>query len=388
MGLFGSPQDRFAKRVIATLRGAGVTDARYDPDEFSVEFGGAHLYLSNVFRECQGASRTERDERIARLARTFLESPKTPKTWPDARPMLRPVLRGATFGLIGPPNATRPLRRPALPYLHELVVIDTPTAMGYVTANNLAEWGVTEAQVFDAARANLAALAGGPAPGDGPTMLRFVDDGNGYFVSRLLVDGWLDGLATAVGGRPVAFAPENNTLVVVADRPDGLPALLELMEREYREAPRSISPYPYTVDHRGMVVPYTVPEGDPLHGPLSRAAAILASDEYTAQATWLAREHERDGTDVFVARLMAVQRQDGPILTIATWTRDVDTLLPETQIVALCEDEDSRFYVPWAVLEREVDLEPEPGLDPVRYRLRTWPPEGVVARLRAAAVTP
>jgi hypothetical protein len=302
--------------------------------------------------------------------------------------MLRPVLRPATYALVGPAAQVLPVRRPALPFLHELVVVDTPTAMSYVTVNHVADWGVTEAQAFDAARANLRALASDVTSANPPSVVRFVDDGDAYFVSRLLLDGWLAGLEPVVGGRPVAFAPDNNTLIVAALGDDGLPALLELVEKEYREAVRSVSPYPYTVDDRGAVVPYSVPDGHPLRASLSRAAGILAGEEYASQAHWLEAEHERDGTDIFVAQLMVVGRPDGRVFTAATWSRGVDTLLPKADFVAFHEDGAGVFQVPWSVVEREVDLEAAPGLDPPRYRLTGWPPEGVVERLRAAATKP
>lgn len=388
MGIFGTPRDRFARRVLTTLRHAGVTEARYDSAEFRIDFNRSSLYLNNVFQETREASRTERDERIARFVRTFLDAPPVPAGWLDVRPMLRPVLRPATFTLGAPNGAKVPLRRPAFPYLNEMVVIDTPDAMRYVTTSTLADWGVTETQVFDAARTNLAALSAVAPPSGEPAALRLIDDGNAYFVSRLLVDGWLARLAPHVGGRPVAFAPDVNTLMVVRDEPEELARVLAVVEDEYRRAPRSVSPCAYTVDDRGAAVPYPVTPDHPAGAAAGRAAAILAGDEYAAQASWLAREHERDGTDVFVARLMVVGRPDGTTFTAATWSRDVDTLLPQADVVGIYEGEDQLFYARWATLEREVDLEPEPGLDPVRYRLRSWPPDGVVQRLRAAAVAP
>jgi hypothetical protein len=329
----------------------------------------------------------ERDERIARFAGTFVAPAPMPDTWPDVRPMLRPVLRPATYALAGP-GQPRPVRRPALPFLHELVVVDTPTAMNYVTVDHLADWGVTEAQAFDAARGNLEALPSDLTSPDRPAVVRFVDDGNAYFVSRLLLDGWLAGLEPVVGGRPVAFAPDNNTLIVAALADDALAGLIDVVEQEYREAVRSVSPCPYSVDERGAVVPYAVPGGHPLHGPLSRATGILAGERYGSQAAWLEAQYEHDGTDVFVAQLIVVGRPDGTVFTTATWSRGVDTLLPRADFVALADDDAGVFHVPWSVLEREVDLDPCPDLDPVRYRLTAWPPDGVVDRLRAAATDP
>src|SRR6266487_1949030 len=86
------------------------------------------------------------------------------------------MLRGA---LCAAGSDKRPVHRPALPYLHEFVVVDTPTAMSYVNPSNLADWGVTQGQVFDAARANLTAMASlppGTASPDDPNLVRYWAD--------------------------------------------------------------------------------------------------------------------------------------------------------------------------------------------------------------------
>jgi hypothetical protein len=244
--------------------------------------------------------------------------------------------------------------------------------------------------LFEAARVNLKAISAvpPPEPGSTPSALRLADTGDAYFTARLLLPGWLPLLAPYVGGRPVAFVPDHNTVLVAADDIEVLPKLLEIAEHEYRQAARSLSPYPYTVDDSGAVVPYPFTPGHPLAVPLSRAAAILAADAYDAQADWLGAEHERDGLDIYVDRLLVVGRPDGSVFTVASWTRGVDTMLPEAQYVGVNSPGEAPFFVPWSTVTEAIDLTPVPDLDPVRYRLAEWPPERVVDRLRAAAVLP
>ncbi|OLB73429.1 MAG: hypothetical protein AUI14_26200 [Actinobacteria bacterium 13_2_20CM_2_71_6] len=403
----GSPRDRFARQVLATVRGAGMAEAWYDRDQFVIGYRRAPgssddgwIYLGNVFHECQGLGRAERTDRIVRLVSSVVNSPVVPESWEQARPHLRPVLRAATFAQSAASGGRQPLRRPAWPYLQELAVLDYPTSMAYVTVDQTRTWGVPETVVFDAARANLAALAGdsataaggddGPAGGDdgpaGPAVLRFVDTGDAYFASRLLLDGWLGSLAPRVGGRPVAFVPDHNTLVVVADEPDALSAVFKLVEEEYGDAARQVSPQAYTVDGYGAVVPYAAPDGHPLAAAVGRAGALLAATEYQAQADWLTKEYERDGRDIFVGKLILAGRDDGSVFTVASWAEGVDTLLPRADYVAFGSDQRPSFFVPWDVVEREVDLVPAEGLYPVRYRLTAWPPAPVVDRLNARAV--
>ena len=390
----GSPRDRFARQVLAAARGAGVAQAWYDRTQFAVGYRHEQgtgepdgwLYLGNVFRECQGATRAQRAGRIAGLVTRAVHHAALPKTWAAARPHLRPVLRSGTFALGAPRRGRAPLRRPALPYLDEMVVLDRDTSMAYVSEGLAATWGVPADEVFAAARDNLAARATLPQPsGPPPTTLRFADDGNGYFVSHLLLDGWLGDLAPLVGGRPVAFVPDHNTLVVTADEPAALGRLFQTAEQEYRDAVRQVSPHAYTLDAYGRVVPYRAPDGHPLAAAVRRAEAVLACAEYQAQGQWLDRAHE---ADVVVATLSIASRPDGTVFTFATWGEHEDTLLPRADHVAFAPDGTAPFLVAWSALAREVDLVPVAGLRPDRYRLPSWPPAPVMERLRAVATPP
>jgi hypothetical protein len=393
MGIFKRPGELsrhdYANRVLAEVRRAGAAEAWYDSDAFTVHFrreaGGsvATVNLGTLYQEAAGAAPAERDARIARLAADVVTPAELPETWEQVAPLLRPVLRPATFG-----QGTDVLGWPALPYLRELVVIDQPTTMAYVKTDKLAAWGVPAAEVFATARANVArfaALADEP-PAGGPALLRFVDDGDGYFASRLLLDGWLAGLAGRVGGRPVAFVPDQNTLLVTGDQPDTLGSLFELVESEYREAARAVSPAAYTVDDAGRVVPYAAPAGHPVGAAIHRAEVVLAATEYGAQGEELNKRHQKEGADIFVANLLAAGRDDGSLFTVASWADGVETLLPEADFVAF-PGEDT-FYAGWDEVARTAGLEPVDGLYPPRYHVRGWPPVAVMDQLRALATAP
>ena len=331
-----------------------------------------------------------------------LNGPPVPETWEQARADLRPVLRASTYGLEGPGPDWAPLRRPALPYLHEMVVLDLPTVMSYVTDDMAARWGVRPAEVFRAARANLTALAGGPPPGgDGTvgTVLRFVDDGDSYMVSRILLDGWLGRLAPAVGGRPVAFVPcpcrlpAGRAVRLAQDRDDGRCLSLRRRGRRFGfclspgkiQRSRPLSPAAYTCAPDGRVLPYRVPDDHPLAAIVNRAEVRLAATEYTAQGDWLDDSEQES----YVAGLLVGTRPDGSVFTVASWGEGVDTLLPEAQYVAFSgEDGAPPFLVPWKTVARETNLLPVVGLDPPRYRVTGWPAPATVDRLRARAESP
>ncbi|MFI5909143.1 hypothetical protein [Dactylosporangium sp. NPDC051541] len=392
----GTPQERFARRVLTAMRDAGVASARYLPEQFAIEVRRdsaqgqpAIAYLGNIFRECERSGRNERRERIASFLSAVVFNPGAPTHWEDVAPLLRPLLRTVTFGAGMPAAAPRPLRRPAWAYLAEFVVIDQPTSVMYVTEKQAQEWGVTENSIFDRARRNMSGLAKvgtdtTGAPGR-RALVRMVEDGDAYWASHLLVDGWLAAQQPQLGGPPLAFIPDTTGMLLVGrgegDTPESLGKVFELVEQEYREAARPISPMAFTVDDSGAVVPFVVPREHPMYEITHRSEVIIASSEYAAQAAHLE-------TDAFVASCTSAQRQDGTVFTVASWAEGVDTLLPRADYVAFPSDDAEPFFVAWDDVAREVDLEPEPELTPERYRLRTWPHPGVVERLRKVAGKP
>jgi hypothetical protein len=396
--ILGSPQERFARQVLTAVRDSGVAEVRYLPEQFAIQLrrdsksaAPSIAYLGNLFRECTGTGRGERRARIAAFLAAVVYNPGAPDTWEEVAPLLRPLLRSVSFGLGVPGAAPRPMRRPALPFVAEFVVVDQPTSIMYVTPSQLSSWGVTERTVYDRARLNLAELArrtGGPATGDpgqdGPgrpmALVRMVESGDAYWASHLLVHGWLASRRDHVGGRPVLFVPDTTGVLLTAEH-DGLAKIFELVEDEYREAARPISTMAYTVDGTGAVVPYTVPVDDPLHPAVHRSEVLLASTEYASQA-----EHLK--TDAFVAEVAVAERPDRSVFSVASWAEGVDTLLPRVDYVSFPSGGAEPFFVAWDDVAREVDLDPEPELTPERYRLRSWPHPGVVERLRKVAVKP
>jgi hypothetical protein len=349
---------RLASQVIRRLRRAGMTDARYDAGTFSVRFTAAGDDVPTVM-ELDGLvserppGRRERRARLDRFVAGFLRTPAVPADWTTARRLLRPVLRGVTSL---PADVATPLRRPAMPYLSEYVVVDRPDTMTYVSADQLTEWGVSADDAFGAARSNLtgAVLQGVAAE---PTVVRFVDDGDAYWTSHLLLDGWLSRLTAQVGGVPVAFAPERGTLIVAPDRSAHLPELFSQVEQVYASSPRAITPMAYVSDEHGRTVPYVAPEDHPMRGCVERAEAVLAVTEYGRQAATL-------GDDAADVQVVGSAYQGWR--TRALWFRDEPTLLPRADEVLI-----GGTVWPWADVEQH--LTPAPGLDPPRWRAEAWP---------------
>jgi hypothetical protein len=332
---------RLASRVLRRLRRAGLTDARYDARAFQVRFTAPGDDVPTII-ELAPLLATPGRRRIDEYVAGLLLNPELPRSWSEVKPLLRPVLRGATPG--------SPLRRPVLPFLSEFVVVDQPETMTYVSAAQLAAWNVTADQVFDAARGNLsgAALQGHATE---PTIVQFVDDGDAYWTSHLLLPHWLERLADQVGGKPVAFAPERGTLLVTADGSDHLPGLFARAEQIFATSSRPITPMAYISDENGCPQPY---QG--LRRAVERAERVLAVHEYARQTA----------PDRTLAELRLTGDAADGWRTQALWPHDEPILLPQADEIVT-----GAVVHPWHSIAPH--LVQDPDLDPPRWQANHWP---------------
>ncbi|MDI6098273.1 hypothetical protein QLQ12_06615 [Actinoplanes sp. NEAU-A12] len=332
---------RLAGKVIRRLRRAGIPDARYHSRPFEIRFTAPGDSEPTILPLAPLLSRTKSlDDFIAGLLRV-------PASWEEAAPLLRPVLRGAAPGA--------PLHRPVLPFLSEFVVVDQPDTMTYVTRAQAAAWKTGSDQVFATAQANLTgAVLHGVA--NGPVVVRFVDDGNSYWTSHLLLAGWLTRLTDQVGGTPVAFAPERGTLLVTADDSRHLAALFAEAESVFATSPHPLTPMAYRSGPDGCTVPYQAPPGHPLHQTVRRAERLLAVHEYSQQPPDPALPS---------APLHLLGSPTEGWRTRALWPDDTPTLLPEADEVQAGDR-----VLPWSALAAHLTATPH---TPARWLAHSWP---------------
>lgn len=338
-----------------------MSDVRYEPHGFQVRFtvDGDDVPTILELAPLLAARGRRRREEIGQFVASLAAGAGVPRTWARARPLLRPVLRGGMPGLT--------LSRPVLPFLSEFAVIDRPDAMTYVGPELAATWGVSANEVFAAARANLSgATLHGTATE--PVVVRFVDDGDAYWTSHLLLEHWLERLAGQVGGTPVAFAPERGTLLVTADGSDHLRGLFAQAEEIYARTSRPISPMAYVSGADGCAIPYAAPTGHPLHRTVERAERVLAVEEYARQAARLAEAAgvSAEGSET-VAELLLVGSDEQGWRTRAVWERDEPVLLPRADEVQIGAE-----VALWADVATR--LTAVPGLEPRRWAAASWPP--------------
>jgi hypothetical protein len=335
------------------------------------------LFLTRPFVE---AEQNPADR--GRLVREFVASSLAPAAAPDsfelARPRLGVALRTVThgLGLNDPPM----LRRPALPFIDEVALVSSPRA--YLDDTLPLRWGVTDEEVFAAARRNLV-NAGDDLDGAsilGRSVMHVPDYGGGTIISRLLLDGWLLDFAERVGGHPVAFAPSNLMLLVCADEPALVKQLFQLAGEEYGRTARPLSPMAYTPDAYGRISVYEPSPDHPAYHAAGKARRRLSVSVAERQRHVL--------RDPRLAECGLATRLDGSSFTAATWELGTPTLVPKVDFAGIAEPGERPFFVPWVVLTEADLLIEEIDYRPTRYSTPARPLRTALGYLKERAVAP
>lgn len=387
-------QRQFALQVYQEMMKVGASAVAYDPDEFVIRYNdGVVLDLSNIFQQVRDFSAAERQVEVERFAAAMLAPAPALSSWDQVRPLLRPVLRPCTHML---EDSDSRLRRPAFPFIDEMVAIDEPGRIVLPAQQQLVEWGVGAEEVFEAARRNLAETVF-TTEFDEDAVVRIVVDDPSYLPSWLLVPGWLAACTRGYRHRPVAFIPDYTSLIVAPGDPELLEHLYQTVEQEVRDAARPLSPQAYTVDDNGMVVPLDRAITGPLPPVVDRARTLLAYTRYGAQRDWLQQKYNSDAVmdgdlneseSLFVADIVVgQQKEDGSPQMVTVWGEGAHASLPEADYIAfVCEDREQTLMVPFQAAVEITGITPIPGLRPTRYSAVDWPDPVAWSRLSEAAV--
>lgn len=308
---------------------------------------------------------------------------EVPQSWAEVRPLLRSILRPATYGSLVKPGEPLAWRQPLSTFLHELVAVDLPASRMLVTAGSVQDWGVSATEVFVAARENIASMH--PLDRNVPgTEGAFVDgDQSSYIASAILAPGWLASFARPDGPRPVAFVPTEDTVIICTDDPHEAPKYFEMAEQMYCEAERRGSPEAFTIC-AGQVLPFDKAGPHPLRSRAIRARTCAAWHEYTEQAEFLNQVYEDEVIETYAAATKAFDTGHGSA-TLAVWAEGVVYDLPEVDYIVFANN-DGHFTVPFSVVVDLVGILPIAGFFPPRYRVTGWPEPEVLAALRFHAV--
>ncbi len=385
-------QERFSSIAADALCAEGYSaPIKIDQPGFRLLLGddGQQIFnLNNFYRDYCRVSKAERKHVMQRYVKSMIGN-ELPKAFADAKSKLLPILRSRSVIEYVALTATGDLGASGLPacapFSTDTVIMlayDTEHAMMTLTASTLADWGVSFDTALAAATDNLrdATIASFDqvAPG---LFIGTWDDV--YETSRLLFPDIVHQLG--VGGEPLIMIPTRSRLMVVSANDRAAQLNMIRMARQFVEDEgRQVSALMYRYQ-QGRAVEYAT--SDPEIGALM--AEFLHStlaDDYAGQKEMLEKSHENNGVDVFVASYQVLSsKESGRQASFSVWTENVDTLLPETDLVALvstAELEDGRSGPPKLVAWRDVqaatgNFERLSERYPARYRPTNFPDEAV-----------
>ena len=275
--------------------------------------------------------------------------------------------------------------RPMADGLVRVLIWDTPTTMGLVNENQITEWGADFDQLWDIAVANLAQdpKSGGWAAANKTVWISLDEDD--YCAERIFIDGHLD--PTSLGEHVVMFHPHRN-IVILADLmdPEGIAIAAELaLQNIDKPNPVCLTP----IVGRGVQWhPLQLEAGHPAAEKVAHLRAAEAAQTYGHQQQLLTQIH---GEELFVASYKAFGHPDHGIVSVASWTETVDTLLPRTERIAFVagvnNPEPEVFQVPWSAAEAVVGHRMEPTRHyPERVRVQSFPDASELTALREFAL--
>jgi len=105
---------------------------------------------------------------------------------------------------------------------------------------------------------------------------------------------------------------------------------------------------------------------------------------YEDQKELLDALHEKEAIEIFVAAFSGLRKESNTeLFSYCVWSRDVDTLLPKTQLIMLNSGDDSMSICEWdRVFEVAGDLfELDEDRYPVRYLVTDFPSPQQIAEI-------
>ena len=390
--------ERFSAIAADGLRAEGYRDPiRIDQPGFRLLLGadGKHVFnLNNFYRDYCRVSKGERKNVMQSYLKSMIGN-ELPKAFADAKSRLLPILRSRSMieyvalTAAGEPGIGNvPASQPFSTDTAIMLAYDTEHAMMTLTGSMLADWGVSFATALAAASDNLrdATVASFEQVAPGLFIGTWNDS---YETSRLLFPDLAYQLG--VGGEPVLMIPTRNRLMVASanDRAAQL-TMVAMARRLVEDEGRQVSALMYRYA-QGRAVE-CLPSDPEVAGALAELRRRTLADDYAGQKEMLDKLHQKAGADIFVASYQVMSSsQTGREASLTVWTEDVDTLLPEADLVALvstAELEDGSAGPPKLVAWRDLQaatgaFERLPERYPARYKPLRFPDKAVREALPA-----
>ncbi len=349
LGMKPSPEE-FAKTVLKLIAASGhpeLTHPRYDAEQFAIVCSNdagivtATLNLGNAYDQY---CRVPKAMRTQLLMAFFLNRSELPETLNDAIVNIIARLQPRIFfegmklrSAINTLNGGKEDEASNMP--HKLVgehfgltlVHDSPSQVSYISQATLEKWGTTFEELLSRSVTNLTRLTPEPFQplNDGVYYSHYADT---HDSSRLLVKDRVE--ACRLKGRPVAFTPNRNTLVLTGEHDvEGLALSLKFVQEALKE-PRPMPVFPLILEGEEWQL-WDVPEEHPGKDELSNQILISMADIYGEQKALLEKKFEKEGHDVFVASLTVYSSEKAKRhFSMGVWSEGVPTYLPISDRVA------------------------------------------------------
>jgi len=380
--------ERFSKVAVDALRAEGyAAPIEVDQAEFRLLLGedGKQVFnLNNFYRDYCRVDKAERKNVVQGYVKSMMVQ-DMPKAFADAKAKLLPVLRSRTMieyvalAVAGETDTAKlPAARPFSADAAIMLAYDTEHSMMTLTGSSLTDWNVTFdtalAAAIDNLRDSTVSSFDQVAPG-----LYLSTWNDAYDTSRLLFPDVLYQLGVA--GEPVAMIPTRNRMLVASANDSAAQLTMIHAARLFAEEEgRQLSALMY---HYVNGRPVEFRPADPeVATKLAEFRRKTLADDYAGQKDMLEKAHEKSGTDVFVASYQVIASRDtGREASFTVWTENVDTLLPEADLVALvstAELEDGKSGPPKLVAWRDLQaatgaFEQLPDRYPARYKPANFP---------------
>lgn len=357
----------------------------YNDVEFSLkhgEDGSQVLNLHNAHRDYCSAPRLQRERVLQRYA-SVLTVPPTPTSFDEARSHLMPIVRSRSWVEYQrlkhrQSSSETPFVDMSLPFSDDAVLMiayDTPQTIRTIGADDLKRWDTGLEELVNIATENLRSRTTDAFVQVAPGVFRGMW-GDAYDASRALLPDLLH--RGPVGTSPAFMIPTRDTILVCAS--EAVQPLLRMfaVARECTQKQgRSVSASLYRIVE-GRPQSYE-PADAMAAAALQDLRRLELADAYQMQKEELELLHEQKQEDIFVASYSLFEEGGTErLFSLCTWTKGVDTMLPETDRIAFVQIEGDRAesakVVEWAQAYAAVShlMEVEPGY-PVRYRVNEWP---------------
>jgi uncharacterized protein YtpQ (UPF0354 family) len=329
----GSSEAEFAAQLSAALPDRHLA---YDESKHLLTGSNEVISTTNIYQEWLHTEAAERPEAVKRIAAGFSQMPQDKQTLDQVRKKLRPAVRAVSY--FDPAQLARmgsgtgsAAKTTTIPYklLGEgaavAVAIDGDQSMAIATNKDLEDWHLTIDQALAIAVTNLGVDAKLEQVEPGIWAAKMNDS---YDASRIMLVEDIGKLNLA--GGPVALIPNRETLLL-AGKTDAkaLMKMADLAETAAKD-PRPIHTQALCLDGGEWhdCIPNVTPRVKQRFASLAAQGWIdLYGDGHDAYQDEL-------GDDLFVAHLTGIQKPTGEVVTYATWTKTVPTMLPKADFIA------------------------------------------------------